>query len=295
MAATPHSRRVAPGFTLIELLVVISIVAVLMSLLLPALGEARASARRVMCGSQLRQIGLSLTMYAGGNRGYLTRLVDVHNGNHPSFGPSLYVSNPHTSPNQDPQGVGALYMADIHTDWTTFYCPARSDQADQYSINYEGWHGDYKIKWPQFKSTITHKSKWINTSYMVATSNRWLWNGSFALDGGDVHRFGVTPPDKILAAEGCYRKRNSGELMGVSKQDHGGYNFALFDGSVHFFNDPNGHMERTSWEQVPNWMPAGGSRAHWMNTGEKSWLYYAQVNHVGWTDEKYVRWLARTW
>jgi len=58
----PTTRR---GFTLIELLVVIAIIAILAAILFPVFAQARESARKTTCVSNLKQVGSALTMYAG--------------------------------------------------------------------------------------------------------------------------------------------------------------------------------------------------------------------------------------
>jgi len=70
--------EVTAGFTLIELLVVISIIAMLMSILLPSLGKAKEAARRVACASNLRQLTLAWTMYAMENDDQLVNPMTIY-------------------------------------------------------------------------------------------------------------------------------------------------------------------------------------------------------------------------
>jgi prepilin-type N-terminal cleavage/methylation domain-containing protein/prepilin-type processing-associated H-X9-DG protein len=74
-----NSRRAPGAFTLIELLVVIAIIAILASLLLPALAKAKESAKRIQCVNGIRQLGMSVMMYADDHDGYFP----VRSGNSP--------------------------------------------------------------------------------------------------------------------------------------------------------------------------------------------------------------------
>lgn len=90
LAAAPRSRikpnvyraRISiRGFTLVELLVVIGIIAVLISLLMPALSLARQQAQWIACEANLRQLGQCCFMYAADNKSQLPPLWDDYSTN----------------------------------------------------------------------------------------------------------------------------------------------------------------------------------------------------------------------
>ena len=69
--------REPSGFTLVELLVVIAIIALLLAILLPSLGQARVAAKRLVCATNLAQLGKAWQLYLDDNRGRFPQGVNL--------------------------------------------------------------------------------------------------------------------------------------------------------------------------------------------------------------------------
>jgi type II secretory pathway pseudopilin PulG len=124
-------RRRAAAFSLVELLVVVGLVGVLVALLLPVLGRARAEANRVACMSNLRQLLQAQLMYSSESRSFLTYPNWGHDRQSADVWPVgwLYAQGQLTSP-LAPADVksGALFR--YLTDARVYRCPLhRMDDA----------------------------------------------------------------------------------------------------------------------------------------------------------------------
>ena len=112
-------RRLLKGFTLIELLVVIAIIAILAGMLLPALARAREEARKAVCKSNIKQMGLAIAMYMNDyEEFYPTRALNLTVGTN------------------DLRGLGALCL--LYDQYITakkiFKCPSTTDDPNNLTI-----------------------------------------------------------------------------------------------------------------------------------------------------------------
>src|ERR1700733_15695795 len=97
------------GFTLVELLVVISIIAVLIAILLPAITRAQSAARRTACMSNLHQIGIAIVNYTDESGGYIPYGPNALPFSFGNFYPGTgYVTSLISLQNGAPVGLGLM-------------------------------------------------------------------------------------------------------------------------------------------------------------------------------------------
>ena len=115
------------GFTLVELLVVIGIIALLISILLPALNKARGQAQMVQCSSNMRAIGQGLNLYLNASKGRLPPLM-VATATAPAVWPSgFFWANVLVRNKFVPTSIGTTATGAKNQLSGVFTCPSGTD------------------------------------------------------------------------------------------------------------------------------------------------------------------------
>lgn len=141
--------RVCHAFTLIELLVVISIIALLISILLPALSSARVAAQRVSCLSNIRQQGISTFIYVDAFKNHLPVQYPL-----PGNRPSNYLR--HRDLVHNGSRVVGLGLIETFNDMprSAFRCPGRTEHGGETATAVA--FADYVTGWPNIAVDTTH-------------------------------------------------------------------------------------------------------------------------------------------
>lgn len=233
---SPHRRDHSPrGFTLLELLVVVGIISVMAAILLPALSQARESAKATLCLSNIRQLSTALVAYENDNNGWLPQ----QNGDYvASFAdPAVY---------EAPGGANFLaslsdYFSNMQSAYAVWVCPSAAPT---------DWEGIYEPAPPSDTNYMANAAVMSHRLSRITdvSNNVWLQEDRFRWDIAweRPKNEGGTPP---LYCDWCFSNgtywgqeygnvHNLHPLPGFAPS--GGGNVAYLDGHADY--RPNGSL-----------------------------------------------------
>lgn len=134
-------RAVRPAFTIADLMVSMTVIAILIGLLMPTIWSVRETARRVICGSNIRQLGIGIALYADDHEDRLPSTQFVGDNKAQEMLRVRVEKGADAVNNSDWDGLGWLYEAYL-PESHVFYCPSHTG-GNTFEVFSDRWANKY--------------------------------------------------------------------------------------------------------------------------------------------------------